>query len=133
MRPIIGAQATAAQRRSEEKGAFSLWDDRRARTTTRAKIVCYTARAMARIDPEELRDPERIFVAGSLRAARRVEEWLTMAGVDYAVQVEPFGRTVLFRTIRNGAAFYVSSSQAKYCREQLAITGLKDGVVDDQQ
>ena len=88
---------------------------------------------MARIEPEELRDPERIFVAGSLRAARRVEEWLTMAGVDYAVQVEPFGRTVLFRTIRNGAAFYVTSSQAKYCREQLAITGLKDGVVDDQQ
>jgi len=87
---------------------------------------------MARIDPEKLRDPERIFVAGSLRAARRVEEWLTMAGVDYAVQVEPFGRTVLFRTIRNGAAFYVTSSQAKYCREQLAITGLKDGVVDDR-
>ena len=88
---------------------------------------------MGRIEPEELRDPERIFVAGSLRVARRVEEWLTMAGVDYAVQVEPFGRTLIFGTIRNGAAFYVTSSQAKYCREQLAIAGLKDEVVDDQQ
>ncbi len=88
---------------------------------------------MARIEPEELRDPERIFVAGSLRVARRVEERLTMAGVDYAVQVEPFGRTVLFRAIRHGAAFYVTSSQAKYCREQLAITGLRDGIVEDQQ
>jgi hypothetical protein len=49
------------------------------------------------------------------------------------VQVEPFGRTVLFGTIRNGAAFYVTSSQAKYCREQLAITSLRGGVVEDQQ
>jgi hypothetical protein len=65
--------------------------------------------------------------------ARRVEEWLKVTGVDYAVQVEPFGRTVLFGTIRNGAAFYVTSSQAKYCREQLAITSLRDGVVEDQQ
>jgi hypothetical protein len=133
MRPIIGSRATAAQRRSEEKGAFSLWDGSTRQDDNSREIVCYTSRAMARIKPEELRGPERIFVAGSLRVARRVEEWLTMAGVDYAVQVEPFGRTVLFRTVRNGAAFYVTSSQAKYCREQLAITGLKDGVVDDQQ
>jgi hypothetical protein len=88
---------------------------------------------MARIEPEELHDPEPIFIADSLRVARRVEEWLAMAGVDYAVQVEPFGRTLLFRTIRNGAVFYVTSGRAKYCREHLAITAMRDGVVEDQQ
>ena len=65
--------------------------------------------AMARIKPEELGDPERIFLAGSLRVARRVEEWLTTAGVDYVVQVESFGRSAVFNTVRNGAAFYVTS------------------------
>ncbi len=86
---------------------------------------------VARIEPDDLRDPERIFLATSLRIARRVEHWLTTAGVDYAVQVEPFGRSVLFRTIRNGAAFYVTSGQAAQCRQGLMITELAAGVVED--
>jgi hypothetical protein len=61
--------------------------------------------------------------------ARRVEEWLTMAGVDHAVQVEPFGRSVLFHTIRDGAVSYVTSEQAEYCGQQLTATGLGGGVV----
>jgi hypothetical protein len=88
---------------------------------------------MGRIESEELRDPERIFVARSLRLARRVEEWLTTAGVDYVVQVEPFGRSLLFQTVRNGAAFYVAAGQAEYCRRQLSATGLAAGVVEDQE
>ena len=86
---------------------------------------------VARIEPDDLRDPERIFLATSLRIARRVEHWLTTAGVDYAVQVEPFGRSVLFRSIRNGAAFYVTSGQAAQCRQGLMITELAAGVVED--
>lgn len=88
---------------------------------------------MARIELEELRDPERIFIAGSLRMARRVEEWLTMAGVDYGVQVEPFGRSLLFNTLRMGAAFYVTSGQAAYCRQQLTAAGVGGGVVETQE
>ncbi|MBI3049718.1 MAG: hypothetical protein HYY76_15545 [Acidobacteria bacterium] len=87
---------------------------------------------MARVDPDELHDPERIYIAGSLRVALRIEEWLTMAGVDYAVQVEPFARSLLFSSLRMGAAFYVSSGQAAYCREQLAAAGLGGGVVEAQ-
>ena len=85
---------------------------------------------MAEIDAEDSDDLERIYVASTLRLAKRVEEWLTMAGVDYAVKVEPFGRSLLFGTVRMGAAFYVPSGQASYCRDQLTAGGLGGGVVD---
>ncbi|HEY6362413.1 MAG TPA: hypothetical protein VIX63_14975 [Vicinamibacterales bacterium] len=88
---------------------------------------------MARIEPEELRDPEQIFIAGSLRVARRAEEWLSTAGVDYAVQVEPIGRSFLFGTPRMGAAFYVTSAQAAHCRQQLTAVGLGAGVVEVEE
>jgi hypothetical protein len=87
---------------------------------------------MARIEPEALDDPERIFIAGTLRMALRIEDWLTMAGVDYAVQAEPYGRSLLFNSLRMGAAFYVRSGQAAYCREQLTAAGFERGVVEAQ-
>lgn len=87
---------------------------------------------MARIEPETLDDLERIYIAGSLRVALSVEEWLTTAGVDYAVQVEPYGRSLLFSSLRMGAAFYVTSGQAAYCRERLMAAGLGRGVVESQ-
>jgi hypothetical protein len=88
---------------------------------------------MARIEAEQIREPERIFIAASLREARRVEQVLTAVGVDYVVQVEPFGRSVLFGTVRQGASFYVTSAQAAYCRSRLSADGLDRGVVEDQE
>lgn len=88
---------------------------------------------MARIEPETLEDPERIYLAGTLRMALRIEDWLTTAGVDYAVQAEPYGRSLLFNSLRMGAAFYVRSGQAAYCREQLTAAGLGGGVVESQE
>ena len=85
---------------------------------------------MARIEAEDLSDPELIFIGRSLRVARSAEEWLTAAGVDYAVQVEQIGRSILFGTMRMGAAFYVTSTQAAHCRQQLTAAGLSAGVVD---
>ena len=87
---------------------------------------------MGRVDGETLDDPERIYIAGTLRMALRIEEWLTMAGVEYAVQVEPYGRSLLFGRLRMGAAFYVTSGQAAYCREQLMAAGFGGGVVEAQ-
>jgi hypothetical protein len=85
---------------------------------------------VARIEPDELSDPERIFIAAKLKEALRVEEMLTTAGVDYAVQVEPFGTSIFFSR-RHGAAFYVSSGQAEYCRTRLVAHGLARGIVED--
>jgi hypothetical protein len=87
---------------------------------------------MGRIELEQLHDPEQIFVAGTLRMARRAEEWLANAGVDYVVQVEQFGRSFLFGTPRMGAVFYVSSTQAAHCRDQLTAEGLGGGVIEVQ-
>lgn len=85
---------------------------------------------MARVEPEQLRDAERIVVARSLRLALRLEEWLTAASVDYAVQVESIGRSLLFRTERMGAVFYVNAGQATYCRDQLTAAGFGRDVVE---
>jgi hypothetical protein len=84
---------------------------------------------MPRLELEELSDPEQVFIAGSLRLARRAEEWLMTAGIDYVVKVEPFGRSLLFGTERMGAVFYVTATQAAHCREQLTAAGLGGGVV----
>ncbi len=87
---------------------------------------------MAHVEPEQMRDPERIFIARTLRLALRVEEWLTRAGVDYTVQTESLGRSLLFGSERMGAVFYVTSGQALYCRQQLTAAGLGSGVADSQ-
>ena len=90
---------------------------------------CYI-RGVGRIHAEDLRDPELVYTASSLREARSVEAVLTSRGVEYAVQVEELGRTTLFGSIRHGAAFYVSAGQAAYCRTVLTEGGLTRGAVD---
>jgi hypothetical protein len=85
---------------------------------------------VAHVEPEDLRDPERIFIARKLRQARQVEELLTEAGVNYVVQVEPYGRSLLFGTIRHGAAFYVAAMHAAYGRDRLIAAGFGKGVVE---
>jgi hypothetical protein len=87
---------------------------------------------MALVEPEQLRDPARILIARSLRLSLRVEEWLTTAGVDYAVQVGPVGRSLLFGTERMGAVFFVNAGQAVYCREQLTAAGFGRDVVESE-
>ena len=80
---------------------------------------------MTSTDADELHDPERIYIAITVKEARAVEEWLTAAGIGYAVEVEPYARTTLFGSTRMGAAVYVEAGQAAYCREQLATAGFR--------
>jgi hypothetical protein len=82
------------------------------------------------IHPDDLQDPEKIYLAGSLREARGVEAVLTGHGVEYAVEVEELGRTTLFGSIRHGAGFYVAAAQAASCRSLLAHAGYTHGLVD---
>jgi hypothetical protein len=81
------------------------------------------------VEPEDLQNRERIFIARTLRQAKKVEALLTAAGVDYDVEVEPYGRSLLFGTIRHGAAFYVAAIDAAPCRERLVAAGFWKGVV----
>lgn len=73
-------------------------------------------------------EPTLIFLTPSLREAKRVEGLLNEKGVDYAVSIEPCGRT-LFGTPRSGAAFYVAEHQAAFCRAHLTSAGLALGVL----
>jgi hypothetical protein len=85
---------------------------------------------MARVEPEAFAEREvmRVFIAATMAEARLAEEVLTMNGVHYVVQVEPFGAT-LFGSPRNGAAFYVEAGQAAYCGAKLTEAGLGIGVL----
>lgn len=89
---------------------------------------------MARVESLTLEhhELEKVFVAARLAEAQRVEEVLSLEGVDYVVKVEPFvgGLFSTFRP-RNGAVFYVASMQAVYCRSKLIDAGLGAGVVDE--
>ena len=84
---------------------------------------------MARIEPDALQEPVNIYLATSLRMARAVEALLTSHGVEYAVEVEPLGRTTLFGSLRHGAAFYVSSEHAPYARTLLRDSEFRHGIV----
>ena len=86
---------------------------------------------VGRIDAENLPDPEQIYLASSISAARRIEDLLNSQGIHYVVQVEELGRTALFGTMRHAAGFYVSTAQASYCRTMLVEAGLSHGIVDD--
>jgi hypothetical protein len=96
---------------------------------------------MSRIDKEEFSKSERnitrIFIASSLHEALKIEKILTANGIDYAVEIEPFIRTGLFASLfvseASGAAFYVSSGQASFCRDLLRNEGFLAGIVEEDQ
>ncbi len=64
---------------------------------------------MARRDPEFFQDREMdlLYVAKRLRDAIRLEDALTTAGVDYAVETDTYTGGFVFRTERTAAFFYV--------------------------
>ena len=88
---------------------------------------------MARVEPEALSHHElcRIFIAATLKEAQQVEKILSQNGVEYVVKVELFRASIFFQP-RNGAAFYVTTDQADYCRNRLAIEGYSRGIIEDE-
>jgi hypothetical protein len=82
-------------------------------------------------DSEDLHNREPVFIAAKLRHARRAERVLEDAGVEYEVRVEPYGRSLLFGTVRYGAMFYVDAVRAEYSRDLLTRAGLGKGVVEN--
>ena len=82
---------------------------------------------MGHVDGDALVKPEAVYITLSLREARKVEALLTSRSVDYTVQAEEVGRTFLLGTRRHGAVFYVSATQAAYCREVLEQGGFRHG------
>ena len=85
---------------------------------------------MAELDAthDETGDLARVFLAVTLREAQQVETLLTRIGVEYVVEVEEVGNTLL-GSPRHGAIFLVPSSQAAYCGSKLRAAGLEIGLL----
>jgi hypothetical protein len=89
---------------------------------------------VARVTLEDFGDKEvvRIYIAGALGEAKRVETILIENGIHYAVEVELYVRLSIFSAPEQaGAAFYVVSGQADFCRRTLREAGLKVGIIED--
>jgi len=77
-------------------------------------------------------DIERVFIAGNLSEAQRIEKLLTDEGIDYAVEVEKFMQTRIFFTSEHlGATFYVHTGQAPFCRKLLLTHGFSNGILQE--
>jgi hypothetical protein len=68
---------------------------------------------------------ELIFVAKRLKDATQLEDILTGAGVDFAVEADEYQGGIIFKTARVGAFFYVR----KEAREQAVEVLLGNGYV----
>jgi hypothetical protein len=92
---------------------------------------------MALIDAAELDGKEvaRVYIAGRLAEAKRVEQVLSENGIDYALDAEVFRTNLLgfLPSEYEGVAFYVLSGQASRCRQILHGAGLTAGLVEDDE
>lgn len=72
-----------------------------------------------RRDPEEFGDQELelIYIARKLNESLRLEDLLTDAGIDYAVEADNYQGGVIFRSQRVGAFFYVRPESAELAKE----------------
>jgi hypothetical protein len=92
---------------------------------------------MARVPIEAFtdREVERVFIAGSLDEALHVEDLLTRAGIEYAVELERYrSGSILVELLAGeypkGAVFYVlAGGQAAFCRSLLQDGGFDAGII----
>ena len=89
---------------------------------------------MARVTLDDFAEKEvaRIYLAGELAETKRVEQILSANGINYAVEVEPYVTlSLIFSSEHAGAAFYVLSGQAEFCKRALFEAGLTVGIEDE--
>jgi hypothetical protein len=88
---------------------------------------------MPRVDLLSFSDMEisRIYIAGKVPEAKNVEALLNSRGIDYAVEMEEFKFFSFFGWSHVGAAFYVLSAHAQFCRGLLKGQGLVRGILEE--
>ncbi|MGE5646220.1 MAG: hypothetical protein ACM336_10555 [Acidobacteriota bacterium] len=76
-------------------------------------------------DPEFFGDQEMalIYIAKRLKHALALEEALTQAGIDYAVETDHYLGGIIFRTQRVGAFFYVLPEAEEPARQVMTASG----------
>jgi hypothetical protein len=71
------------------------------------------------------REPILVYIAKRLRDALKLEEILTVAGIDYGVEADHFVGGVIFRRQRVGAFFYVPPESLEITRRVMLEHGYK--------
>jgi hypothetical protein len=66
-----------------------------------------------------------IYIAKKLRDAKRLEDVLASAGVDYLVEPDTYTGGIIFVTERVGAFFYVPAAGENAARELLTREGFR--------
>ena len=87
------------------------------------------------LDDFDDKDITRVYLAGRLAEAKRVEKVLNDNDIEYAIEVEPYVTTfaVLSFGEYGGAAFYVLSGQADFCRGILKEAGFTVGILEENE
>ena len=77
-------------------------------------------------EPEFFGDQELdlIFIAKKLREALQLEDLLTAASIDYAVEVEEYRGGFIFQTLRKGAFIYVQPENLARAKQIVLDAGL---------
>ena len=89
---------------------------------------------MARVDMESFQEGTeivRVYLAVTLAEAQEVERALDAAGVDYAVEVEPFASPTALgsNAPRSGAGFWVAAAALDPAADALERAGRIAGLV----
>jgi len=66
-----------------------------------------------------------VYIAKRLKEAKRLEDLLTTAGVDYLVETDTYRGGFIFVSERVGAFFYVQPAAEAHCRELMTQNRFK--------
>jgi len=66
-----------------------------------------------------------VYIGKKLKDALRLEDVLTKANIDYAVEVDTYTGGVIFRTERTGAFFYVEDPRIEETHRIMEGSGFK--------
>ena len=66
-----------------------------------------------------------IYIAKKLREALALEDRLTAAGIDYAIEIDDYRGGFIFQTLRKGAFVYVLPADLDRARQLVLDAGLK--------
>jgi hypothetical protein len=80
-----------------------------------------------RREPEYFHEAELdlVYIAKRLGEALKLEELLTAAGIDYAVETDEYLGGVVFQNVRVGAFFYVMETSSEPARQILLANGYR--------
>jgi hypothetical protein len=80
-----------------------------------------------RREPEYFQEAELdlVYIAKKLGEALKLEELLSAAGLDYAVETEQYFGGVVFQSVRVGAFFYVAGASSEPARQVLLANGYR--------